>query len=78
MIGIENDDSAAQLLLSFIDQVRREATHYMCADPCAKDPLQLAYQFRLSNLSDADLQDLVRILRKMVRDSAETAEPTDA
>lgn len=61
-VGAEYEVSAAaKLLLSFIDQVRRESTRYMSPDLCSTDPLQLAYEMHLSNLSDLDRRDLMRI-----------------
>lgn len=61
----ENICAAAKLLLSLIDQVRREATCYMSPDPGSKDPLQWAYEVRLSSLSDPDRRELVRVLQKV-------------
>jgi len=65
-VGTEEDIcAAAELLLTFIDQVRREATRYMSPDARSKDPLQWAYEVRLSGLSDPDRRELVRVLQKM-------------
>jgi hypothetical protein len=62
----EHISAAAELFLSFVDQVRREATRHMSPDPRAKDPLQLAYEGRLSSLSDLDRRALVRVLQNMM------------
>lgn len=65
-VGTEEDIcAAAGLLLSFINQVRREATRYMSPDPRSKDPLQWAYEVRFSSLSDPDRREFVRVLQKM-------------
>jgi hypothetical protein len=65
-VGTEEDIRAvAELLLSFMDQIRREATRYMSPDARSKDLLQWAYEVRLSSLSDPDRRELVRVLRQM-------------
>ena len=57
-------DATAELLLRFIDRVRREAAHHMECGPY-HDPLKSACAAAISKLSDNDRDELVRVVSKL-------------